>query len=246
MTCGSLQSMRTEVNFKKLFSAAEKMCSDLIHWNISKPHLPRQRRPPSRYSGKGDCHQWNSPEEFFRSHYFAVIDAAVNGLRTRYTQPGLQRYIGLEKVLTLKGAAAAELPLDIVSATAGYPELCAESLSTQLRMYEQQGWSRCSLSDVVTQLNSLQPALRCMFSQMETLVKLLLTIPCSNAEAERSFSCLRRVKTYLRNSMNQERLNHVAVLHVHKERTDDLDLVQIANDFVNKCDTRQQLFGSFE
>ena len=47
-----------------------------------------------------------------------------------------------------------------------------------------------------------------MFNHIEQLVRLLLTIPCSNAEAERSFSSLRRLKTYLRNSMNQERLNH--------------------------------------
>src|SRR6218665_676386 len=137
MTCSNLQSMRTNVEFNKLFSETQKMCSDL---NISKPQLPRQRRPPSRYSGEGDCHKWNSAEEFFRSHYFALIDAAVNGLRSRYTRPGLQRCINLEKVLTSKDAAADELPLDIVSATASYPELCAESLSTQLRMFEQQGF----------------------------------------------------------------------------------------------------------
>ena len=39
-----------------------------------------------------------------------------------------------------------------------------ELLSTQLRMFEDQGWSRCSLSDVVAPLKSLQPAVRCMFS----------------------------------------------------------------------------------
>ena len=40
------------------------------------------------------------------SHYFALIDVAVNGLRARYTQPGLQRYIYLEKVLTSKDGTA--------------------------------------------------------------------------------------------------------------------------------------------
>jgi len=97
------------------------------------------------------------------------------------------------------------------------------------------------LSDVVVQLRSLQPAVCCMFIQIETLVKLLLTMPCSNAEADRSFSCLRDVKTYLRNSMNQDKLNHVAVLHVHQERADELDLLEVANDFVCKCDTTPNL-----
>ena len=173
----------------------------------------------------------------------------MNGLRACYTQPGLERYIGLEKVLTSTDGPD-HLLLDVASATADYTELCAESLSIQLRMFEQQGRSRCSLSDVEGQLKSLQPAVRYLFCQIETLVKLLMTMPLrvrENVEGEeRSFSCLRRVKTYLRNSMNQERLNHVAVLHVHQERTDELDLTEIAIEFVSKCDTRRQIFGSFK
>ena len=46
--------------------------------------------------------------------------------------------------------------------------------------------------------------------------------------------------------MNQERLNHVAVMHVHQERLDELDLIDVANDFVSKCDTRRKIFGSFK
>ena len=34
--------------------------------------------------------------------------------------------------------------------------------------------------------------------------------------------------------MTQERLNHLMVLHVHKPLTELLDLVQVANSFVNK------------
>ena len=62
-------------------------------------------------------------------------------------------------------------------------------------------------SNVVAQRNSvsLQSDVHCMFSQIETLVKLWLTI----TDAERS--CLRRLKTYFRNSVNQDRLNHVTV-----------------------------------
>ena len=45
--------------------------------------------------------------------------------------------------------------------------------------------------------------------------------------------------------MKQERLNHVAVLHVHQEHTDELDLIEIANEFVSKFETRRQIFGSF-
>ena len=52
-------------------------------------------------------------------------------------------------------------------------------------------------------------------------------VSCSIASfAERSFSTLRRLKNYLilTRPMTQERLNHVAVHHVHKTRVNALDI----------------------
>ena len=43
--------------------------------------------------------------------------------------------------------------------------------------------------------------------------------------------------------MTQARLNHVAILHVHQEMTDNIDLVTVAREFVNKCDSRLTTFG---
>ena len=47
---------------------------------------------------------------------------------------------------------------------------------------------------------------------------------------ERSFSALRGAQTYLRNTMTQQRLNSLMLLHVHKDETDKLDLDSIAGD----------------
>ena len=58
-----------------------------------------------------------------------------------------------------------------------------------------------------------------LLSEVVKLVSLILVMPATNATSERSFSALRRVKTYLRSSMNQSRLNHLMILHVHKEFT---------------------------
>ena len=52
--------------------------------------------------------------------------------------------------------------------------------------------------------------------------------------SERTFSVLRRVKSYLWATMGQERLNHLMALHVHKAKTDNLDLIDVANTFVNR------------
>lgn len=70
-------------------------------------------------------------------------------------------------------------------------------------------------------------------------------MPATNATSERSFSALRRVKTYLRNTMSQQRMNNLMLLHVHKDVVDSLDLKSVANDFVMDSEHRQKIFGKF-
>ena len=70
-------------------------------------------------------------------------------------------------------------------------------------------------------------------------------MPATNAISGRSFSALRRVKTYLRSTMKQTRLNHLMILHVHKEKTESLCLHDIDNEFVRCPEHRLSVFGHF-
>ena len=70
-------------------------------------------------------------------------------------------------------------------------------------------------------------------------------MPAANAVSERSFSALKRVKTYLHSTTRDSRVNHLIMLHVHKDRTDALTLVDVANDFVGEKENRKQFFGKF-
>ena len=73
---------------------------------------------------------------------------------------------------------------------------------------------------------------RSMLCEVDKLLLLYLTIPVTTATAERSFSSLRRVKIYLRNTMSAFKLNNLLLMHVHQNRTDNLDLDKIANAFI--------------
>ena len=76
-------------------------------------------------------------------------------------------------------------------------------------------------------------------------MKLLLVMPATNASSERSFSALRQIKTYLQTTMSQQRLNSLMLLHVHKDKTDSLDLVQVGREFVVGREGRIRTFGDF-
>ena len=77
------------------------------------------------------------------------------------------------------------------------------------------------------------------------VVMLLLVNPATSASAERSFSLARRLKTWERSTMTQKRFNSLASLQEHKERTDNIHLVSIGNEFISKCSNRQLNFGKF-
>ena len=105
------------------------------------------------------------------------------------------------------------------------------------------------MSELTQHLKAIPPAQKQLLSQAIHLAKLVLVMSATNASSERAFSALKRVKTYLRSTMSNNRLNmvnHLMCLHVHSCRFDELDLKEVANDFVNECpDRRLSVFGRF-
>ena len=72
-------------------------------------------------------------------------------------------------------------------------------------------------------------AKRMMLPNVTLLLRLFAVLPVTTATAERTFSGLRRLKTYLRSTMGSERLSGLALLTVH--RTIPLDIEDILNRF---------------
>ena len=64
-----------------------------------------------------------------------------------------------------------------------------------------------------------------------TILQIMITIPISLASCERCISTLRNLKTYLRNTVVQDRLNGLALMHAHREL--ELDLEKIIDLFAN-------------
>ena len=63
-----------------------------------------------------------------------------------------------------------------------------------------------------------------LYPSIRTVLLILYTMPASTATTERSFSALRRLKTYLRTTMLHDRLTSLAVLNVHRDIDIDIDM----------------------
>ncbi|XP_077331409.1 zinc finger MYM-type protein 1-like [Lithobates pipiens] len=112
---------------------------------------------------------------------------------------------------------AVEFPEDALSETLkAYPVLNKNKLKTELGLiYRTQEFKKCNGALDLFRLfvgNNLAH----VFRETVTLLKILITTPMTTAEAERCFSTLKRIKTFLRNSMTQERLNALAMLSMEK------------------------------
>ena len=64
-----------------------------------------------------------------------------------------------------------------------------------------------------------------MYPNIRTLLRIACTLPVGSAGAERSFSCYRRTKTYLRNRTGDERLSGLCLMNMHPHINIDVELV---------------------
>ncbi|XP_055083313.1 uncharacterized protein LOC129456849 [Periophthalmus magnuspinnatus] len=98
-----------------------------------------------------------------------------------------------------------------------YPCLTANRLKTELSViYSKEDLRVCpgaiDLIHVFAENNLLD-----VFQETVKLLKIVITTPMTTAEAERCCSTLKRVKTFLTNSMNQDRLNALAMLFMENQ-----------------------------
>jgi hypothetical protein len=69
-----------------------------------------------------------------------------------------------------------------------------------------------------------------------------LTIPVTVASAERSFSKLKLLKSYLRSTMTQQRLTDLATIALESELLDKIEYDHIVEEFISRNTRIMKLF----
>lgn len=110
-----------------------------------------------------------------------------------------------------------EFPEDILKAVQrNYPTIDTFKLKTELSvLYKREDFHNSAGAVAILHL-FLDMNLCETFSESVKLIKILCTIPMTTAESERCFSTLKRIKTFLRNTMEQSRLSALAMLSIEK------------------------------
>lgn len=213
-----------------------------------KPKLPRYRKLPKKLDDGAPPHKFSTPEEYYRYEYFAVIELIDGELERRFCQKSFSMVTDIER--TILAGANGTAP-DIPDSLKGFSEdLDLVALKKQLAFlpsFLSASEHQQPIQSIHTLCNALlksEISLK-MFEEVKKLLHIYLTIPVTTSTAERSFSTLRRLKTYLRNTMSQQRMNNLLILSAHRSLVDKLDLQKIAEEFVSFNTRRVNYFGTF-
>ena len=215
---------------------------------ISEPRLPRKRRVPARYE-VGEAEQWypQTAEDLYKPIYYEALDLIVSAITERFDQPSFKAYAKLEALL-LKSCKSEDISNELAFVKElYYQDIKVEFLIPQLDIFKilmKDKKLECFL-DILDAVKNLDHNTSPMISEVITICKLLLVNPATSTTGERSFSTAQRIKTWLRAKMSQKRFTHLAILNTHKTRTDNVRIVDIANDFASRNDNRKRNFGTF-
>ena len=247
-TLADLKSMKSNGKFDELWETVTKKASD---YDIGEPLLPRVRKKPKRFQTENDSSaNPKSAKEHYKVIYETALDTLVKFLEERFCQEGFETYKHLESLI-LKAANGKGYFEDFQFVTDFYDgDFDRNSFESQLETFkeaitiENQTGKEITIEAIRTFFKE-NSEMCTLLSEVSKLLKLILVLPATNATSERSFSALKRVKSYLRTRMGQERMNNIMVLHVHKDLTEKINLVQVGNDFVSGHEYRLQRFGKF-
>uniref|UniRef100_H3ANI8 DUF4371 domain-containing protein n=1 Tax=Latimeria chalumnae TaxID=7897 RepID=H3ANI8_LATCH len=220
MTVVTLKSLSSKAEFKKFWIQVQEMTNNQ---DVDEPKLPRKRKAPSRFEdGTSPAAFPTSVEDHYCKIYETGFNIVTSCIEERFEQPGFQAYAKLEQLIlkTIKGGEYEEEFHYITQLYAD--DLDASSLQAQLQALAANFAMKnnCSgLRDVIDFMKNLYYT-ECQFF--------------SNV----AVCALRLIKNYLRTTMSQARLNHLMLLHIHKNVTDSLNLLEVANEFVEGSEHR--------
>ena len=235
-----LRRQRNDEVFDRFYESVLHEARDLTE----EPVLPRKRRVPKRTSEEAEGFHHQCPKEHYRQIFFEVLDVICNELVRRFDQKDFKMVVDLEQAIVRAGngekGVLPEAIKDLYKDDIDMDRLATHlhMLQDVLKRYGESAGRTIKVTNVRTVCQAMNdvPGAKALLSEIHRFLKLFLTIPVTTATSE-------RLKTYLRSSMTQERLNHVLLLHSHKSRTDQIDIKQIATSFISANDRRQMFFG---
>ncbi|XP_018376756.1 PREDICTED: zinc finger MYM-type protein 1-like [Trachymyrmex cornetzi] len=233
----SCNMMALRNDFSSLLQEAEVVAKS---WQIDISFVQsRQRKVKIFYDELSEDFRFNEPSEKFRITVFnASLDVQISQLKTRFAS-----------MRKIKDNFSFLNPSTLIDSSEREIEKSARQLCDKYEndlsncLIEEIASLKCTVSKVITSRNlkTISDLAQFLFIDYKILASnlpnvctaLILTLPVTSASAERSFSKLKLIKTYLRSTMSQSRLSGLATLSIEHELASKLDLDKVIKEFAS-------------
>ncbi|XP_060865885.1 zinc finger MYM-type protein 1-like [Metopolophium dirhodum] len=192
-------------------------------YDFLSPKMPRKRSLPVKKIGGGSIHpEFTDDKDFYRIEmYYLILDAITQAIKDKFNENDLKILNSINNILVNENPDLS----DIQEVSAVY-RFDVNELKSEIIIFNRMF---ISLKKEVNFENKLayikKVEVGSGFPILVDVFKLFLTIPMNSASCERSFSCLRRLKNYLRTTMGQTRLSDLGLLYIHKDKEVNKDAV---------------------
>ncbi|XP_004298199.1 PREDICTED: uncharacterized protein LOC101297533 [Fragaria vesca subsp. vesca] len=243
VTVHSLQNLR-EHGWEDFLEKVESFCKQ---HDIDIPAMDCQYSASRR---RRYCQQRSiTTEHHYRVDvFYAAIDFQLVELNGRFSERAKELLILSSSLDPADGFKAFNIDNICTLADKFYPQDFTRqelhSLRSELIIYE----SDVPHDDVLKTVTTLSELCREIFEttrsqryqMIDRLIRLVLTLPVSTATIERAFSAMKRIKTILRNKMENDFLADNMIVHIEKELAENYDADSIIKDFASMQDRRVQ------
>ena len=209
--------------------------SDSKTLELKAPSEKRRTKTPARlrHDGESEAREdENIPfETELRASFHRGLDLMLNEIDERFTNEGVSMAIQREQLI-MKSATDStyvdSVVFDSLSLPSDRQKLALQAkqlkdfLDASSEKFQRDNVS-VTVSEVAQLLGSQNRITQILFSELIRLAALCLSQPCSNASSERAFSVLRRLKTWLRNTIFQKRLTHLGLMTTSRDIVQNLD-----------------------
>ena len=210
-------------------------------WGIQSEFKKKRQRCAKRFHDElsMDCRLADATQAFKVNVFYKILDVAIGQLEWRFE--GQQLVAGLFSFIfpkTMLKLTDAELESNAESLRKAFPPDIGDDLISEVRSFRR-GSFRREFRDELTSCESVKDVLTLLLSssmlsslpELGAACVLFCTLPVTVAEAERSFSKLKLIKTYLRSTIAQERLDSLAIISIENEAARALDLAELVDQF---------------
>jgi zinc finger MYM-type protein 1 len=241
-------SSLSDINTEEAFNIIYDKCLTIANENdILEPTLPRQRHVPARLKDSlPQIPHYKSIIEKYKDLYFKIIVTVIKEINERFDDKTLDQILKLARML--KGSCSiAEVEqvenLNYYNDILNFNDLKKEMYSWKSCLSSFKDNKDYDINSILSIAKLIvEKNLKKDYPQIEKLMRIYLAIPATSVAAERAFSVLKRIKTWLRNSMEQDRLSSLSIINIEKDFSKEVDIENIIDQFASLKDRRLQFF----